>query len=266
MDYDHRHHVGNRADVWKHTVLLAVLAALKQVTVHYAETHAGRGRYTPVGGGEWTRGVEPLLAADTGNGAVDRYLARVRKHLPLLAGSPLLAAGSLGRRDTLTLHETAPQAVEGLRATFAPDPRARVVATDGWALALSRPADGVRNVVLVDPPYSSLDDWAAAGDAVVRLHAEDRQAVLLLWSPVKRWTRPNGLRARLREAGLAPVHLDLTWARLEGREELGGSAMTLVNAPPTAVAECVAGGVSLGPRLSIDGTWTTRAEQQGGAA
>jgi 23S rRNA (adenine2030-N6)-methyltransferase len=261
VDYDHGYHAGNRADVWKHVVLLSVLASLKQVPVAYAETHAGRGRYRPAPGGEWTTGVGALLpAGEIGSGPVDRYLARVRRHEPLLPGSPLLAGGSLGRRDTLLLHEADPGAATDLSTALAGDARARVVPGDGWSLAIGPPAGDRVNVVLIDPPYSGPDDWSAAADALIRWHAADPRAVLMLWLPVKRWTRPNALRARVRSAGVPATHLDLTWARPVG-DALAGSGTTLVNAPPGAIAEALAAGVHLGPRLSADGTWSARAEQ-----
>jgi 23S rRNA (adenine2030-N6)-methyltransferase len=260
VTYDHRYHVGNRADVWKHVALLAVLASLKQVAVAYTETHAGRGRYLPHPNGEWTVGVGALLGGDTGNGAVDRYLARVRRTVPTLPGSPALAAGSLGRRDTLLLHEASPESAADLAATFAQDGRARVIAGDGWSMAVRRPgAAGPRNVILIDPPYVGPDDWRDAGDALCRWHGSDPEAVIALWLPIKRWTRPNALRARLRAEGVAATHLDLCWARPEGREDLAGSGLTLLNPPSAAVAEILAAGSVLGPRLAIDGHWSVGA-------
>lgn len=258
MDYDHRHHVGNRADVWKHVAVLAVLAAHKHTAVTWVETHAGRGRYTPLPGGEWRGGVGALLDGPPLPGAADRYVARVRKGLPELPGSPLLAAGSLGRRDALVLYERDEATALALRATFAQDPRARVVVGDGWAVTAPPPGDR-RTVVLVDPPYNSPEDWLAAPDLLARLHREDPGAALILWLPIKRWTRPGALRARLRAAGVPAVHCDLTWAKPE-RDDLAGSGLTLVGVPEHVVGDLLAAGVALGPRLSLDGTWSAGAE------
>jgi 23S rRNA (adenine2030-N6)-methyltransferase len=254
--YDHAHHAGNRADVWKHVVLLAVLAARKHEQLRYAETHAGRGRYRPRSGGEGDDGVGRLRAlpvSGTGSGALDRYVARLRKEeAGTYPGSPLLAVRALGRRDAAVLHETAPDAAQSLKTLFGGDSRVRVHPTDGWDVA---PAD----VVLVDPPFTDPEDWLRCDQLVARLHAAAPRATLLLWMPIKRWTRPNGVRARL--AGVPCVHLDFLWAAPdEGRPTLAGSAMTLVNAPSSALAECLAAAPVLGPIFSP--SWSVRCQSQ----
>ena len=47
MNYRHAFHAGNFADVFKHTILVGLLQALKEKPAPfcYLDTHAGAGRY-----------------------------------------------------------------------------------------------------------------------------------------------------------------------------------------------------------------------------
>ena len=47
MNYRHGFHAGNHADVFKHVVMLGLIAALqrKETPLFVLDTHAGRGRY-----------------------------------------------------------------------------------------------------------------------------------------------------------------------------------------------------------------------------
>ena len=51
MNYRHAFHAGNHADVLKHSLLLALVAALrrKPAPIYVLDTHAGRGSYSLVG-------------------------------------------------------------------------------------------------------------------------------------------------------------------------------------------------------------------------
>lgn len=265
-DYDHRWHAGNHGDVWKHVALLAALAAAKRDALRLLDTHAGRGEYTLGGTGEWTAGVGRLLqtfpeGASSGAGAVDRYLARIRRAgaPATYPGSPLLALGALGRRDRLVAVEAEPATAAALQARLSGDPRAVIRTGDGLpACAEPLPGQGAE-LVFVDPPYVARDEWERVAEAVIAAAAlPDRQ--VLLWYPVKRWSRPNALHARLREAGVPWVALDLLVSPLElERRALAGSGVLLVRAPRSVLAELCAAAPILGPALAThDGRWSLR--------
>ncbi len=58
-DYDHRSHVGNAGDVWKHFILAEAANCLLATgsRLIYAESHVGRPEYLLYSGGEWERGI-----------------------------------------------------------------------------------------------------------------------------------------------------------------------------------------------------------------
>lgn len=58
-DYDHRSHVGNAGDVWKHFILAEAANCLLATgsCLIYAESHVGRPEYLLDSRGEWTEGV-----------------------------------------------------------------------------------------------------------------------------------------------------------------------------------------------------------------
>ncbi len=265
-DYDHGHHAGNHGDVWKHVALLALLAAAKRGQVRLLDTHAGRGEYMLPTAGEWRAGLGRLLSAfpegaSSGSGAVDRYLARIRKagaprRYP---GSPLLALDALGRRDRLVAVEAEPSTAEALRQRLASDPRAAVREGDGLAAAAAPvPGEG-QEIVIVDPPYVTREEWEAVAAAFVS-GAAPPERQLLLWYPIKRWSRPNALLNRLRDAGVPYVAMDLVLTPLErAPKTMAGSGVLLVRAPRSVLVELHAAAPVLGPALATDdGRWSLR--------
>jgi 23S rRNA (adenine2030-N6)-methyltransferase len=57
--YDHREHVGNAGDVWKHFLLLEVADCLltPDSSLVYAESHVGRPKYALKPSGDWESGI-----------------------------------------------------------------------------------------------------------------------------------------------------------------------------------------------------------------
>jgi 23S rRNA (adenine2030-N6)-methyltransferase len=260
-DYDHRYHVGNHGDVWKHLAVLAVLAAFKHERVRILDTHGGRGRYRLAGTGEWTAGIGRLReqvpdGTSSGSGAVDRYLARIAKTPGVYPGSPVLTAGAMGRNDRLVVYERDPEAVRDLREALAGDHRTKVVEGDGWA---APELDGEPGLVWIDPPYVETEDWARVVEAVRRARRAGHR--ILVWYPIKRLSRPNVLLAALREAGVPYVALELGVTPLElEKRTLCGSGVVLVDLPRSVAIEVQGAAPVVGEALAThDGRWTVRA-------
>jgi 23S rRNA (adenine2030-N6)-methyltransferase len=269
-DYSHRFHIGNHADVFKHAALVTALAHLpRPLTV--VETHAGEGRYRLGATGEWTAGIGKLWSAADGLPplpALARYLDTLRQlgagpwsrgaHGGVegsYPGSPVIAAHALGDRGTVRAHEIAPDAARALRAAVDRFP-VDVVEGDGYAAA---PQPGA--LWFVDPPYVTRDDWTAAPDAVARAR-DAGAAAAMLWYPIKSWSRPNALLARLQERGVPFVAVDLVVTPLElKRPSLSGSGLALVGLPEPAALEIAALAAALGPRLATHGgRWSVRVQ------
>lgn len=262
IDYDHAFHAGNHADVWKHVALLALVGALKDHPALVLDLHGGEGEYA-LGGDEWRAGIGRLLkrwkqGESSGSTAVDRYLGRVRKagdgRYP---GSPRLILGALPKTGRLRSFELQEPVATRLRARLAGDDRAQVQAGDGYALMLPFPPRFETVVVHIDPPYVAREEWTQAADAVIA--AAQAGAKVMLWYPIKSFTRPNALFARLREAGVSFVAHDLLVRPIEeGSRALSGSGVLWVGAADSARAELCAAAAILGPALAGREEWALR--------
>ena len=273
-DYAHARHAGNVGDVFKHVALAAALGAFREPVALYAETHAGDGLFTLGSVGEWTTGASKLWNLPDG-GALGRFVSVLRAFSSPQAarperypGSPLLARGLLPASARLVLHELDPQAAAVLRrALGAPQPghagasaAGEVRESDGFAglaplLAETR-ALGPQ-VALIDPPYSSKQEWSQAAECVAAARAAAPDACLLLWYPLRALTRPRALLADLAGRGLHGTLVELvsTPLRLK-REKLNGSGVIFLNARPGAVEELCAQLPRLGPPLATHGEWS----------
>ncbi|MFT3755915.1 MAG: 23S rRNA (adenine(2030)-N(6))-methyltransferase RlmJ [Pseudoxanthomonas sp.] len=247
MNYRHAFHAGNHADVLKHTVLLALLDALKRKPGAFfvLDTHAGRGRYELAADAS-----RKTAEADTGIGKLrthpalpellQRYLQAITAHGDgIYPGSPLLAAGELRENDRLAACELQPEEAQALKALFARDPRVAVHARDGYAAtkALLPPsASGTkfaRGLVLIDPPYEAQD---AEYPQIVTTLKEGLQrwpqATWAIWYPIKQRRR---LQPFFRSIAALPARSALVVELLVRPDDsplrLNGSGMLLLNPP-----------------------------------
>jgi 23S rRNA (adenine2030-N6)-methyltransferase len=199
MNYRHAFHAGNFADVFKHTILLALLDALttKDKPLCHFDTHAGRGRYAldeaeAAKTGEWRDGIGRLFDDPGPPAPLRRYVEAIRAFNPdgtlqNYPGSPLLAARALRPDDRLVLCETQQDEAAALRALFRDDRRAHVHARDGYAAlnALLPPAEK-RGLVLIDPPFEAQEgEFAAIEAALGSAHARWPNGVYAVWYPIK---------------------------------------------------------------------------------
>ncbi len=260
LDYSHRFHAGNHADVWKHVVLLGWIDAVIRngEAPELFETHGGEGQYALGPTGEWTEGVGRF---ERDQGFADPLVRRWWSSVVRLRrgrgypGSPALVADVLGPgRATVCELQADAAAVLALAV-----PQVRVVAGDGYAALVS--FDPLcPGLVFIDPPYSGKHEWAQAADAVIAAARRRPDLRFLLWYPVKSWSRPNALHARLREAGIAATALDLVVTSLElKRNALAGSGVVLVRPPAGLVGACAAAAAEIGPVCATHGQqWWTR--------
>lgn len=259
MNYRHAFHAGNHADVLKHLVLLATLAALqrKDSACFVLDTHAGRGEY-PLDSdeagktGEAEDGILRLAriarvqrsSAHDGEEAVlpaelARYLAAVRAcngeaGLKTYPGSPRLIAQALRPQDRLACCELQPEEAAALKALLKDEPRAGVHQRDGYsALKAMLPPKEKRGLVLIDPPYEAqLAEFDTAIAALRESLTRWPHGVFALWYPIKRrrelarvWRRVEALPCRSAWRAELLVHRDDSPLRLNG------SGMLLLNPP-----------------------------------
>jgi 23S rRNA (adenine2030-N6)-methyltransferase len=253
MNYQHAFHAGNFADVHKHVVLTRILEHLrgKPAAFRVIDSHAGAGRYDLSGpqavrGDEWRGGIGRIFAA-TLPAAVQPllkpYLDTVAALNPngglrLYPGSPLIAKARLRSQDRLIACELEPKAAQSLQAALRGDPRAKVLALDGWmAVNANVPPKERRGLVLIDPPYEQTDDFSRLPAALAEAHRKWPTGIYMFWYPIKERDAPDALARRLRRLGVPKLmrcEINLQTPRAEGG--LSGSGLILAN-PPFALAK-----------------------------
>ena len=269
--YEHRYHVGNVGDAFKHSVLLAVVDALSTARPRtFVETHAAAGFYRLHPNGEWTEGVGRLITrAPESLPSYTRALlheppmSRFRQkdgaysHYP---GSPLLVLSRMGPDDRLVAVEIEEEPRQELTRRLGDDARVTILGGDGLTVAVQvlRETSGPA-LVHIDPAYADKKEWDVVADAMVAMHAANPEAWLLLWYPFKGFSRPPALQRRLTQAGVAWQAWDLvTSPAEERRNRLHGSGMLLVGGTPELAGTIAREAALLGPLLSFSGEWWLR--------
>lgn len=250
MNYRHAFHAGNFADLFKHAVLLELLAkvASSPGPLTVIDTHAGAGVYDlgsdtarRIGEGSATSVLmadaaapavfEPLKAA------VGRLNKTGERHYP---GSPLLIAQALRARDQLIACETGREDFEILREVLRRPAGSFAVREDGWEVArLRTPRSPASVLVLIDPPYEAADDPQRAAQALGQVLGRNAKAVVAVWAPLKDLAAFDLLLSDLEDAARGLPML-VAEARLRPPDDplrLNGCAMIVINPTPDLEAK-----------------------------
>ena len=243
MHYRHSYHAGNFADVFKHVVLCALLAALsrKDKPWCYVETHAGAGAYDLQGEGaartgEWRDGIGRLWGMDHAPGALQAFLDIVRgmngtgalRHYP---GSPLFAQALARERDRLVLCEKVPEIAAELRENLKGERRAVVHQRDGHeAHALLPPAEK-RGLMLIDPPFERPDEFKAAAELVEKSIKRFAAGVCAVWYPLKNRHAASRFERQVARACDEPPLRFALENGAPGEGQMRGCAVLVVNPP-----------------------------------
>lgn len=278
LSYRHGFHAGNFADVFKHTLLLAVLDYLKRKAkpLAYIDTHAGAGGYDLATEfaqktREYADGIGRLwsdaVSGEEAPEAVRRYLDRLHAlnpdgHLRHYPGSPALARMLLGPEDRLWLFERHRNECAALQNWSADDRRITVRQEDGYTGCIGLlPPPSKRALLLMDPAYEVKTE---DGDAVKSLQAAHRRfatGVFLLWYPVVERRRAERMIEALLATGIRRIE------RYElGREPdrdghgMTASGMVVINPPFVLSAQMATALPWLAERLGDDGGGWWRSE------
>ncbi|MDE2274631.1 MAG: 23S rRNA (adenine(2030)-N(6))-methyltransferase RlmJ [Gammaproteobacteria bacterium] len=249
MNYRHAYHAGNFADVFKHTLLMILLAALnrKPTPWCYFDSHAGAGLYDLRGaearrGGEAAGGIHRLwplrAAAPVPVAALCSAVAAVNPGLATDAlprfypGSPLIAAGCARPQDRLVLAELRSDEAQLLRTHLRREARAAIHARDGYEMlkALTPPAER-RGLALLDPTFEQPTEFVHLHQTLRALHTRWPAGVYALWYPCK--DAPAAQRFERKLLGLKPrrmLRADFHIAP-EDMPGFGACSMALINPP-----------------------------------
>jgi 23S rRNA (adenine2030-N6)-methyltransferase len=237
MNYRHAFHAGNFADCMKHALLLWLLRAMarKPAGFFVLDTHAGRGRYDLEVGpaavtGEWRAGIGRLL--DDPPEELADYISLVRQ-CGLYPGSPVLIRALLRPQDRLACCELQPDEFAALKRLFRGADRVAVHHRDGWeALGALLPPPERRALVLVDPPYEPLDDFARLADRLHTGHGRFPSGVFAAWYPIKHRARVRQFHIALRETGVRDIVVCEIWLREPlDATRLNGCGLAVINPP-----------------------------------
>jgi 23S rRNA (adenine2030-N6)-methyltransferase len=234
MNYRHAYHAGNFADVLKHTVLLALIDALKLKPAPFCvvDTHAGSGCYALDGAeagktGEYKDGIArllyPDLYADTRTAAALPHLLRRwldgilavpgnEETLKLYPGSPLQAALAMRDIDSAQLCELHPEEAARLRELFHRDARMHVHERNGYE------AQEAEYRLIEQALKEALQRWPTG--------------IYAIWYPVKRRSQVQPFLRWLGHCGAKRVlRAELLVHGDDSPLRLNGSGMAIVNAP-----------------------------------
>jgi len=244
MNYQHIYHAGNFADVAKHVGLLYCLGALKRKDAGFfvLDSHAGRGFYdlqSPEAqkSGEAERGVQRLIVNSLNDEPLADYFAAIRarrgKRLSRYPGSPALIAAGLRPQDRALFVELVPAEARAADRQMESLGRIRVEIDDGYAaLKAFLPPDERRGLVLIDPPYESLDELKQMTRAFADAYRRWPSGIFLMWYPIRSATQRNMVHARFESLGIAKMlFADLAIHPDDAGLGLAGSGLMIVNPP-----------------------------------
>ncbi len=244
MNYRHIYHAGNFADVAKHVGLLYCLRALKRKDAGFfaLDTHSGRAFYdlqAPEAqkSGEGERGVQRLIVHAIGNKSLADYFTAVRarrgKRLPRYPGSPALIAQELRSQDRALFVELLPAEARAAQREIESQGRVRTEIGDGYAaLKAFLPPEERRGLVMIDPPYESVDELKTMLQAFAEAYRRWPSAIYLLWYPIRSATQRSLVHARFEALRIPKMLLaDLAIHPDDAGLGLAGSGLLIVNPP-----------------------------------
>lgn len=256
MNYRHRFHAGNFADVMKHALLVRLLHGLqrKEKAFLYLDTHAGRGHYDLEASAsgeslarkpEWPHGIGRLWSKpirDQPAALVD-YLGLIRdfdqrrgnlEPTPrFYPGSPSLAHLLVRAGDRLALCEKHPAEGAALKWEFDGLPRVSVHEIDGYiGLRAMLPPPERRALVFIDPPYEAQDEFMQVMGALEEGLTRFRSGVFAVWYPLTVRARVDEFLAAIRTLNPpATLAVELMVAGETSPLKMKGCGLMVINPP-----------------------------------
>lgn len=244
MNYQHIYHAGNFADIAKHVGLLYCLEALKRKDSAFfvMDSHSGRGMYdlqAPEArkSAEAERGIQLLIEKSIGDAALRDYFNAIRarkgKRLARYPGSPALIAASLRVQDRALFVELKPAEARAAAREVESLGRIRTEIGDGYAaLKAFLPPEERRGLVLIDPPYESLDELKTMLRAFAEAYLRFPTGIYLIWYPIRSAGQRSMVHQRFEALDIPKIlYADLAIHPDDAGVGLAGSGLMVINPP-----------------------------------
>jgi 23S rRNA (adenine2030-N6)-methyltransferase len=244
MNYQHIYHAGNFADIAKHVGLLYCLEALKRKDSAFfvMDSHSGRGVYdlqAPEArkSAEAERGIQRLVEKSIGDAALRDYFNAIRarkgKRLARYPGSPALIAGGLRAQDRALFVELKPAEARAAAREIESLGRVRTEIGDGYAaLKAFLPPEERRGLVLIDPPYESLDELKTMLRAFAEAYLRWPTGIYLIWYPIRSAAQRSMVHQRFEALDIPKIlYADLAIHPDDAGVGLAGSGLMMINPP-----------------------------------
>ncbi|MFT0211408.1 23S rRNA (adenine(2030)-N(6))-methyltransferase RlmJ [Pseudomonas sp. F1_0610] len=245
MNYRHAFHAGNHADVFKHSVLVYCfeLMAHKEAPIAYLDSHSGIGLYDLHGSeagrtGEYLQGIQRIWQSDDTPASMQGYLQLIKQMQPetelrFYPGSPEVARSLSRAQDRLQLNEMHPEDSVKLKGNMRLDRRVTVHQGDGWHTPKALlPTQQKRLLMLIDPPFEKEDELKRCVQALQEAVQRMRQAVVIIWYPVKDQKQLKHFYKALEKSGVPKLLLaELFVHQPDDASRLTGSGLAICNAP-----------------------------------
>lgn len=246
LSYRHAFHAGNPADVFKHTILVALVRALQKKPrgIQFVDTHAGPALYDLCGdmalkNCEHEAGIGRWWSTATSDSFVESYLELVRAFNPdhqlvQYPGSPMILRQLLRPNDRLVLCELHPAEQAALKARFGGDQQVSIRCGNGYEEMIRvLPPPGGRGLVLIDPPWELKTEFNDLAGSLQRALARFAHGVYALWYPrIKgRESSLERLPGKLGLSGEQWLDLRLEFLPEQRLGRMFGCGMALINCP-----------------------------------
>lgn len=249
MNYRHSYHAGSFADIVKHTVLIALLNALKQKDTPfcYLDTHAGAGLYELQSTqakktAEYINGVEKLFAATEKNipDVIKQLVAIIKQYnsknsLHCYPGSPLIAASLLRQQDQLILSELHPEDYQSLRRNLRYANTPASIAThhlDAYSgMKAFLPPKLKRGLVMIDPPFEKTDEFDQIISALTTALKHWRAGHYMIWYPIKNPTQVDCFYRDIKKLNVAYFKMQFRLKQKSEENKLTACGILLINPP-----------------------------------
>lgn len=245
MNYRHRFHAGNFADLMKHIALCFILEKLKEKPTPFfvLDTHAGEGIYDLASDPsqrtrEYTEGIEPIAHLKIVPEILHSWKQMLESFQPdsqtlsHYPGSPAMIQYHLRSHDRAALCEAHTETFSRL-AHYIIQQNVACHERDGIeALGALLPPKEKRGLILIDPSYEKEEEWEEIPLAILRAHQKFPQGIYALWYPIKNHIDRNHLLRHFTESLIPKIWVaEIDLSGVLTQSNLTACGMMIINPP-----------------------------------